>query len=123
MKDDFDNEMGLPDDELDGESSAETGEPMLGGLENDGDLIPAEPAGRASGGARAKRSSPARRAPAAPVKMAAKPAKKSAKAGKPAKKSAKMKTAKKAAKRRPAKKKAARKVAKKSGKRKAGKKR
>jgi hypothetical protein len=101
MQDDFDSEMGIPDDELAGESTMAEGD-ALGGHEADvePEAPEAETVGRASGGARAMSSgakaTPRRKAaPAAskggkkaakPVKKAAKAAKKSAK---PARKSAK----------------------------------
>ena len=82
MKDDFDNEMGLPDEELAGESSGDLGEPLLGGLESETDVIIIEAAGRPSGGARARSSGGAARpakkaAPKAAKKAAPKAAKKS----------------------------------------------
>jgi hypothetical protein len=114
MQDDFDSGMGIPDDELAGESAMSEGDTL--GHEGDVDLeVPdSEPVGRASGGARAMSSSGAKgRSPrkAAPVaKKAA--AKKAAKSAKPAKKAAK--AAKKSAPRKAAKKSAA-KGARKSG--------
>ena len=113
MDDDFDNEIGLPDDEIGG-SADDLADVGMGGLE--GELEPGigEAGGtRSSGGARARQSAPTSRAPkaAAPAKKAAKP------------KAAKKKAAKKAAKKKPkakskakAKKKPARKAARKSGK-------
>jgi len=130
MQDDFDSGMGIPDDELAGDSSMSEGD-ALGGHDGDVELEApeSEPVGRASGGARAmtsggaKAPAPRKAAPAKKaVKKAAKPAKRAAKA---AKKSAPKKAAKKAASKRPAKKsarKAAKKSAKKSGARKGKKK-
>jgi hypothetical protein len=118
MQDDFDSGMGIPDDELAGESSMSEGD-ALGGHDGDVELEApeSEPVGRASGGARAmasggtKAPAPRKAAPAKKaVKKAARPAKKAAKA---AKKSTPKKTAKKAAMKRPAKK-SARKSAKKA---------
>src|SRR5262249_55268371 len=99
MQDDFDSEMGIPDDELAGESTMAEGD-ALGGHEADVELEApeAETVGRASGGARAMSSgakAPRRKtAPAASkgAKKAANPAKKAKaakKSAKPAKKSAK----------------------------------
>jgi adenylate kinase len=101
MQDDFDSEMGIPDDELAGESAMTEGD-ALGGHDADVELEApeAETVGRASGGARAMSSGAAKAAPrrkAAPAaskgaKKAAKPAKKAKaakKGAKPAKKSAK----------------------------------
>ena len=129
MQDDFDSGMGIPDDELAGESAMSEGD-ALGGHDGDVELEApeGEPVGRASGGARAMSSggagkaAPRKTAPAKKaVKKAAKPAKKAAKAAKksaPKKKSAK-KTVKKAASKKSAKKAAPKK---KAAKRKAGKK-
>jgi hypothetical protein len=112
MQDDFDSEMGIPDDELAGESAIAEGD-ALGGHDGDVELEApeSETVGRASGGARAmssggaKAASPRKAAPAA-KKAAAKKAAKPAKKVKPAKKSAKpaAKAAKKTAKKRGAKK-------------------
>ena len=96
MQDDFDSGMGIPDDELAGESAASEGDALDS---HDGDVeleaSEGEPVGRASGGARARQSSgggskpaarkaaPAKKAKAAPkkaVKKAAKKAKPPAKA-------------------------------------------
>lgn len=104
MKDDFDSGMGIPDDELAGESAMSDGD-VLGGADGDVELEApdSEPVGRASGGARAISSGRAKAAPRkavpvakkkAPARKAAKPAKKARKA---AKKSAPKKTAKKPA--------------------------
>jgi hypothetical protein len=90
MKDDFDNEMGLPDEELAGdEPSGDEGEPLLGSIE-EVDVITIEPAGRPSGGARAQRSSstPARAKKAAPRRAAAKKSASKASKGRAAKKKA-----------------------------------
>jgi hypothetical protein len=111
MDDDFDNEIGLPDDEIGG-STDDLVDVGIGGIE--GELGPGagEPGGtRSSGGARARQSTPSR------VPKAAAPAKKSA----AVKAAAKKKPAKKAAKKKPkakakVKKKPARKAARKSGK-------
>jgi hypothetical protein len=113
MDDDFDNEIGLPDDEIGG-SADDLADVGMGGLE--GELEPGigETGGtRSSGGARARQSKPTPRAPktAAPAKKAAAP--------KAAKKKPAKKAAKKAAKKKPkakAKKKSVRKAARKSGK-------
>ena len=124
MKDDFDSGMGIPDDELAGESAMSEGD-ALGGHDGDVELevLESEPVGRASGGARAMQSSggakpaPRKAAPVAKKKAAAKKAAKPAKkARKAAKKSAPKKAARKAAK------KSARKAAKKSGSKKSAKK-
>ncbi len=130
MQDDFDDGMGIPDDELAGESTMGEGEGTLG-LEHEDDLDGVEPemSGRASA-PRARKSSEGKpepaaakaAKPAAPAKKAA-PARKKAvakkKAAKAVKKTAKKaarKTAKKAAKpaRKPAKK-VVKKAAKKAG--------
>ena len=57
MQDDFDNGMGIPDDELAGESAMSEGD-ALGGHDGDVELEApdSEPVGRASGGARAMSS-------------------------------------------------------------------
>ena len=58
MQDDFDNGMGLPDDELPvGSAAAESGE--AGGTEAEAEH--GQPAGRTSGGARARKSSSGRK--------------------------------------------------------------
>jgi hypothetical protein len=64
MQDDFDNGMGLPDDELGGGSAmSDMGEHGAG---HEGETeAPGAPAGRPSGGARARKSS-ARKSAAAP---------------------------------------------------------
>jgi len=68
MKDDFDSGMGIPDDELAGESAMSEGD-TLGGSDGDVELEAPErePVGRASGGARAMSSGKS----AAPRKAAA----------------------------------------------------
>jgi hypothetical protein len=71
MNDDFDNEMGLPEDELGGGSTSDTGDLGLG-MDADDDMESETP-GRPSGGARAKGSVRAR-----PRKAAAPAARKSA---------------------------------------------
>jgi hypothetical protein len=103
MQDDFDSGMGIPDDELAGESAMSEGD-ALGGHDGDVELDApeGEQVGRASGGARAiasgggkpsapRKAAPAKKAPAkkavakkAVAKKSAKPAKKA----KPARKSA-----------------------------------
>src|SRR5947209_1033475 len=99
MKDDFDNGMGLPEDELTGSTSmAEPGDLGLGGMEAE-DEMNSEAPGRPSGGARARSSSPAqprKRAAAAPAarKSAGKGAKKKS-AGRGGKKKAAKKSARK----------------------------
>ena len=133
MQDDFDSGMGIPDDELAGESAISEGD-ALGGHDGDVELEApeSEPVGRASGGARAMSSGGARK-PGAPRKAAAakkaakkavkKAGKKAAKPAKAAKKSASKKTAKKAAtkgSRKSPKKKPARKSGAKKGKKKGG---
>jgi hypothetical protein len=128
MQDDFDSGMGIPDDELAGESAMSEGD-TLGGHDGDVELEApeSEPVGRASGGARAMASGAKPRkggqaiVAAKPAKKAAKPAKKAVK--KAAKKTAKpvKKTAKAARKSAP--KKAAKKAAKKSAKKKSAPKR
>jgi len=100
MQDDFDSEMGIPDDELAGESTMSEGD-ALGGHDGDVELEApeTETVGRASGGARARSSGGTKAAPrrkAAPaanriVRRAAKPTKKAKaakKSAKPARKSA-----------------------------------
>jgi adenylate kinase len=89
MQDDFDNEMGLPDDELAGDSLGDLGDPTLEIEETDVEVSLEAPAGRrGSGGARARKSSSAPRAArigaSKPAKKAAKPTKKAAKARKKA---------------------------------------
>ena len=118
MKDDFDSGMGIPDDELAGESAMSEGD-ALGGHDGDVELevLESEPVGRASGGARAMQSSGgAKPAPrkAAPVAKKKAAAKKAAKPAKKARKAAKKSAPKKAVK------KSARKAAKKSGSKKSG---
>ena len=60
--DDFDNGAGIPDEELGGESAVsegDLGEPIGGGADDEGEAEAAEaaaPAGRRSGGARARKS-------------------------------------------------------------------
>ena len=68
MKDDFDSGMGIPDDELAGESAMSEGD-ALGGHDGDVELEApeGEPVGRASGGARAMASGGASKA-AAPAR-------------------------------------------------------
>jgi hypothetical protein len=107
MDDDFDNGMGLPDDEI-GVSIDDIADTGTGGIENDVEPGMAGAGGtRSSGGARARTV----RAP-----KAAAPAKKSSKP-KTVKKKAPKKAAKKAAKKKAkAAKKPARKAARKSGK-------
>jgi hypothetical protein len=117
MKDDFDNGMGMPDEELAGETLSDAGDLGLD-LEGDGGQLEQEPAGRHSGGARAKAASTPRKSSGA-SKVAKAPARKAANVGastakKPTKKTGR-KTAKKAAKKKPG--------AKSAKKRKAGKKR
>jgi hypothetical protein len=74
MNDDFDNEMGLPEDELGGGSAtSDSGDLGLGGMDAE-DEMESEAPGRPSGGARAKGSSGARAR-----KRAAAPARKTAK--------------------------------------------
>ena len=110
MDEDFDNGMGLPDDEI-GVSIDDIADTGAGGIESDVEPRVAAVGGtRSSGGARARTV----RAPkaAAPAKKSSKP--KAAKK-KPAKKAAKKKA--KAAKKKPARK-AARKSGKKAAKRK-----
>jgi hypothetical protein len=118
MQDDFDSGMGIPDDELAGESAMSEGD-ALGHHDGDVELDApeGEPVGRASGGARAMASGGGK--PSAPRKAA--PAKKA-----PAKKAAAKKTAKPAKKAKPARKsagakKAAGKSARKTQKKKAAK--
>ena len=119
MEDDFDNGMGLPEDELTGSTSmSDPGDLGLGGMDAE-DEMDSEAPGRPSGGARARSSAsrPPKRAAAAPA--ARKSASKGAKKKSAKKKGAKKKAAKKSAR------KPARKAAKKAGgrKRKAGRKR
>ena len=75
MDDDFDNEIGLPDDEIGG-SADDLADVGMGGIE--GELEPGAGEGggtRSSGGARARQSTPTPRAAkaAAPAKKASKP--------------------------------------------------
>lgn len=106
MKDDFESGMGIPDDELAGESAMSEGDAALGGLEHEGELDApgGELSGRASGGARARKSSSggARKSGGAPkaAKKAAPAAKKKGGARKAAKKSAGKKGKKKGGRRR-----------------------
>jgi hypothetical protein len=111
MDDDFDNEIGLPDDEIAG-SADDLADVGMGALE--GELEPGvgEAGGRrSSGGARARQSAPTPRAP-----KAAAPAKKSSAPKAAKKKPAKKKSKPKAKAKAKAKKKPARKAARKSGK-------
>jgi hypothetical protein len=119
MKDDFDNGMGMPDEELAGETLSDVGDLGLD-LEGDGGQLEQEPAGRHSGGARAKAASTPRKSSGA-SKVAKAPGGKAAnvgvsKAKKPKSRAKKTggRTATKAAKKKPA--------AKSAKKRKAGKK-
>jgi len=115
MDDDFDNEIGLPDDEIGG-STDDLADVGMGGLEGELEPGAGEAGGtRSSGGARARQSTPTPRAPkaAAPAKKAAKP---KAAAKKPPKKAAKKAAKKKAKPKAKAKKKAARSASRKSGK-------
>ncbi len=131
MKDDFDSGMGIPDDELAGESAVTEGDATLGGLEHEGELDAPEGglSGRASGGARARKSSPggARKSGGAPkaaktAKPAAPAARKKGGARKAAKKAVR-KAVKKAAKKKGGARKAAKKSAGKKGKKKGGRRR
>jgi hypothetical protein len=105
MQDDFDSGMGIPDDELAGESSMSEGD-ALGGHDGDVELEApeSEPVGRASGGARAmasggaKAAAPRKAASAGKAKKAVKKAAKKGPVKKSAKKSAKKSGAKKAKK-------------------------
>jgi len=104
MQDDFDSGMGIPDDELAGESAMSEGD-ALGGHEGDVELDApeGEPVGRASGGARAmasgggKPSAPRKAAPAKKASAKKAVAKKAAKPAKKAKSAKKSAGAKKAA--------------------------
>ena len=120
MEDDFDNGMGLPEDELTGSTSmSDPGDLGSGGMDAEDEMGSQAP-GRPSGGARARSSSPSR----APKRAAAAPAAPKSASKKAKKKSAKKKGAKKSA-RKPSRK-PARKAAKKAApgrKRKAGRKR
>ena len=103
MKDDFDNGMGLPEDELTGSTSmSDPGDLGLGGMDAE-DEMDSETPGRPSGGARARSSSSSR-----PGKRAAAPAaRKSASTGakkKSARTAAKKKSAGRGAKKKGAKK-------------------
>jgi adenylate kinase len=125
MQDDFDSGMGIPDDELAGESATSEGDALGGHDDIELEAPDGEPVGRASGGARAMSSGGAGKAAprkAAPAKKAAKAAKKAVKKAKPARKAAK--ASKKSAPKKKSAKKSARKAApkKKAAKRKAGKK-
>src|SRR3954454_23797588 len=92
MQDEFDNGMGIPDDELAGESGTSDSDALNGDEGVDLEAPESEPVGRASGGARAMSSGGAKAATprkAAPAKKAV--TKKSARAAKrvkPARKSA-----------------------------------
>jgi hypothetical protein len=111
MQDDFDNGMGVPDEELAGETLSDVGDLGLD-LEGEGELAAREPSGRHSGGARAKAVSPrksssvaaAAKTPARKLAKASAKTKKGSKktarkaAGKPAKKAAKKSDKKKPAK-------------------------
>jgi len=119
MQDDFDNRMGIPDEEL---ATPDLGD-LPGGIEEiDAEVVIVEAVGRPSGAARARSASPRKALPAKKAASAAKkPAKKAAKKAKPARKVAKKaaqkaKSAKKVA--RKTSKKAARKPARKVGKKK-----
>ena len=96
MEDDFDNEMGLPEDELTGSTSMSDPGDLGLGMDAE-DEMDSETPGRPSGGARARSSSgsrPGKRAAAAPAvrKVASSGAKK-----KSAGRAVKKKTAKKSA--------------------------
>jgi hypothetical protein len=108
MDDDFDNGVGLPDDEI-GVSIDDIAETGPGGIEREVETVVVAGGTRSSGGARAKTA----RAPkaAAPAKKSSKP-KAAKKKAAPAKKKKKAKAAKKPAR------KAARKSGKKAAKRK-----
>ena len=56
MDDDFDSGMGIPDDELAGESAGSDMGDEGAGHEGDADIGAGEPTGRPSGGARARKS-------------------------------------------------------------------
>ena len=119
MDDDFDNEMGLPEDELAGGSASDPGDLGLGGMDAE-DEMDSEAPGRPSGGARARGSSgsrPRKRAAAAPAarKSASRGAKKKGAGGaKKAGGGAKKKAAKKSSGARKASRKPARKASKKA---------
>jgi hypothetical protein len=130
MDDDFDNDMGLPEDELAGGSGSDQGDLGLGGMDAE-DEMDSEAPGRPSGGARARSASGSmrgrKRAAAAPAarKSASRVVKRMS-GGR--KKGAKKKGAKKSAGARKASRKTARKAAPKAArrggrKRKAGRKR
>src|SRR5690349_20131816 len=71
MKDDFDNGMGLPEDELGGGGGmTDSGDLGLGGMDTD-DEMESEAPGRPSGGARARSSSASRKRASAPARKAA----------------------------------------------------
>ena len=121
MDDDFDNGMGLPDEEIGG-SIDDLADVAAGGIEGDVEPGVGEAGGtRSSGGARARLSpAPRPRAAktAAPAKKSSKPKAAPAKKKKPAKKAAKKKAAKKKAKSKKPARKAARKSGRKAAKRK-----
>jgi hypothetical protein len=104
MEDDFENGMGLPEDELTGGSMADHGDLGLGGMDVE-DEMDSEAPGRPSGGARSLSGSRPRKS-AAPAPAARKSAssggakRKSARPAKKAKKSAK-KAARKASRKPP----------------------
>jgi hypothetical protein len=101
MDDDFDNGMGLPEDELTGSTSmSDPGDLGLGGMDDD---LDSEAPGRPSGGARARSSSASRqgkRPAAAPAahKSAGQATKSASSAMKSASSGAKKKTATRGAK-------------------------
>ncbi|HMB80506.1 MAG TPA: hypothetical protein VKI43_10595, partial [Vicinamibacterales bacterium] len=66
MQDDFDNRMGLPDDELPGGSAMSDMGESAEHAETDMDHVGSAPAGRPSGGARARKSTAAPKPSAAP---------------------------------------------------------
>ena len=91
MQDDFDNHMGLPEDELTGGSAmSDAGELGIGGME---DEIDAGAPGRPSGGARARKSSGSPKRAAVPAARKAATKKSVSRGAK--KRSAKKKSAKK----------------------------
>ena len=109
MDDDFDNGVGLPDDEI-GVSIDDIAEAGPGGIEGEVETVVVAGGTRSSGGARAKTARAPKAKAAAPAKKSSKP--KAAKKKKAAAKKKKAKAAKKPAR------KAARKSGKKAAKRK-----
>jgi|KBSSwiStaDraftv2_1062776.scaffolds.fasta_scaffold1441260_1 hypothetical protein len=119
--DDFDNDMGLPDDEIIGEAAGDVND-LGADLESEPDLGGGEPAAisrGSSGGQRQRAAAPAAPKPKAPAKPKAKAKAQAKKKSAPKKKAA---AAKKKSKAKPAKKSKGKAKAAKKSKKKAGKK-